>query len=389
MNLSDIAGQEEACRLLKREYLRGRTSQAHLFLGPNQVGKTTAATVFARLLNCENVDENQVEPCGQCGTCQRIEGNRHPDFQVIRPRMYAERKSAGTSEDGRQLRELPPLAPEYMDDAIISIDVVRDFLEIASFKPVAGRRRVYIFCEAEKMNIQAQNCILKTLEEPIANVSIILITQHAGELLPTIVSRCQSVRFGLVAEEAIRLLLKERTDLDEESINSLASLSTGKPGWALRMAEHPEVLELRYQTLEIIERLAAGTSAEALGLAEKTIEFAEKLWRAENADPSGVALNDSGAQTRILRSSQATFLEILAGWFRDMLVAKYPQCQPAIIHLREMEWLQEAASGYSAEELLRSIEQIHQARRFILANANGHLVLEVLFLNLITRRKFR
>jgi DNA polymerase-3 subunit delta' len=277
-----------------------------------------------------------------------------------------------------------------MDDSIISIDVVRDFLEAASHKPLGGRQRVYIFCEAEKMNVQAQNCILKTLEEPIPHVTILLIAQHSGELLPTIVSRCQSVRFGLVAEERIRALLRAKTPLSEDDAAFLASMSGGRPGWALHTAGRPQLLDLRYRTREMVERLLSCAGAEALGLAEAVIEFAESLWRAENteAEDGKSALSDAGAQSRIARSSQTAFLDLLAEWFRDMLLVQFPECEPAVTNLQALDWLKNVARTYSPRELLRLIEQIHGARHFILANANGHLVLEVLFLNLVrtTRR---
>jgi len=391
MRFELISGQEQPHALLKREFARGRVSHAYLFLGPNQVGKTATAVALAQLLNCEKIEADSVEPCDTCDACIRIRENRHLDVQFVRPRMYAERKSGGSTERGWGGADLPPLAPEYIDDSIISIETVRHFLSMASHKPVAGRHRVYVFCEAEKMNIQAQNCLLKTLEEPIPNSSIILIAQHAGELLPTIVSRCQSVRFGLVAEEVIRDLLLQRTPLDGERAALIASMSGGRPGWAFRAAENTEIVALREGVFDFVVAVYNGNHAEALGLAERACEFAETLWRAEKirSEREEEDLNDASSRSRIQRSSQAAFLEILAEWYRDILLGRDGSSEVAVTNVQALEWIQEAAGKYSPSELIHYIEQIHRARHYILSNANGHLVFEALFLNLTRKSKTR
>jgi len=333
-----------------------------------------------------------VEPCDACDACKRIRESRHIDVQIIRPRMYAERRSGVTSEEGRPAGELPPLAPEYIDDSIISIEAVRHFLATSSHKPIAGKHRVCIFCEAEKMNVQAQNCLLKTLEEPIPNFTIILVAQHAGELLPTIVSRCQSVRFGLVAEELVRDLLLRSTSVDEREATLIASLAGGRPGWALRAAANPRIIELREKVFDFVEVVYNGKRAEALGLAEQAIEFAERLWKEEKirTEEEAENLRDASAKSRIQRSSQAAFLEILAEWYRDILLVSLGDFdEKAISNWQALEWIKEAGGRYSPHELMRSIEQIHRARHYILANANGHLVFEVLFMNLMRPRTAR
>lgn len=355
------------------------------------MGKTAAAIAFAQLLDCMDPDLDSREPCCKCEACVRIEENRHLEVQMIRPRIYADRRGGEGANDVTRKRDLPPLAPEYMDDSIIAIEIVRDFLEIASLKPVAGRRRVFIFCEAEKMNVQAQNCLLKTLEEPIPNLTIVLITQHAGELLPTIVSRCQAVRFGLVPESEIRSLLKQRTDLSVKEIEFLASVSGGRPGWALRSAQNKAFLTLRQQVFDFIGTVHCGENVDAVGLAERAMEFAEALWREEKqgGEDTEEALSDASAQSRILRSSQAQFLELLAGWFRDLLLVQHEGCSQAVTNVQALDWLAQAAQNYFRRDLIWCIEQIHQTRALILANANGQLALEVLFLNLIHRRRHR
>ncbi|PJB73621.1 MAG: hypothetical protein CO095_05675 [Armatimonadetes bacterium CG_4_9_14_3_um_filter_58_7] len=229
------------------------------------------------------------------------------------------------------------------------------------------------------------------MEEPIPNSSIILIAQHAGELLPTIVSRCQSVRFGLVAEEVIRDLLLQRTPLDGERAALIASMSGGRPGWAFRAAENTEIVALREGVFDFVVAVYNGNHAEALGLAERACEFAETLWRAEKirSEREEEDLNDASSRSRIQRSSQAAFLEILAEWYRDILLGRDGSSEVAVTNVQALEWIQEAAGKYSPSELIHYIEQIHRARHYILSNANGHLVFEALFLNLTRKSKTR
>ncbi len=223
----DTAGHDRAVRFLERSISAGRLAHAYLIAGRPSVGRMTLALDLARLVNCVG----DRPPCSECGQCDRIRRSLHADVQVI------------------GLKEGPEGGRSRVN---IGIDQVRDCQRDISLKPFEGKCRIVIFDAAETMSAEASNALLKTLEEPPDHVMIILVSRENAPILPTIVSRCQTLELRPAHPDAIASLLKERHGVDAERARELAAMSGGRPGWAVRALAEPSLLDERGSLLQEI-----------------------------------------------------------------------------------------------------------------------------------------
>jgi DNA polymerase-3 subunit delta' len=193
MSLKEVFCQDKAINILQRAFAADRLAHAYIFVGPDGVGKFKTAKEWAKVLLCTERVKQQTpqgtfyDSCGQCRSCDVFAGGAHPDFNHI----YKELVEYTKDGKGKTPLDLP-------------INVIRDFL----IKKVAGRPQmsdatVYVIREAERLNQNSQNALLKILEEPPKHCFIILICSRLEKMLPTTQSRCQIIRFGSVDEEQI------------------------------------------------------------------------------------------------------------------------------------------------------------------------------------------
>ncbi len=222
MSWLPLVGHEAVLERLRQALIRGRLGHALLFVGPEGVGKLRTARHLAQGLLCETRPAEKLEPCGRCSACQQVQSLFHPDyFEVHKP---------------EEKNELPILA-------------IRELCEKISYKPARGRYRVVVINDAERLNEESSNCFLKTLEEPPPHSLLILVAANAGSLLPTITSRCQTVRFAeLSADEVAGLLLKLGVTVDREAALRAARWSGGSVGAACDLVD-PEWSVLRQELL--------------------------------------------------------------------------------------------------------------------------------------------
>lgn len=215
IGFSAILGQDSAISWLKSAYVADRLPHGLIFAGPSGVGKGTTARALAALFLCEHPRET--EPCGTCESCRVLEAGNHPDYHVIIKELIRYHDKTGKSKG--------------ID---LSIHVIRpELIEPAGRKAVMGRGKVFVIEQAELMNPQAQNALLKTLEEPAGRTLIVLLTDQPGCLLQTIRSRCQIVRFSVLDEEFVREGLRKR-GIEAALADTAAELSRGSLGVALK-----------------------------------------------------------------------------------------------------------------------------------------------------------
>jgi DNA polymerase-3 subunit delta' len=209
--LSSVVGHRRQTRLLSQAIARGTLPPALLFVGPDGVGKFTIARAVAATLNClaprKNEDGLAIDACGTCRSCDRIERGVHVDIFVLEPD----------------------------DKASIKIDVVRDVLSRTGFKPFEGQRRVVVIREADALEPQAQNALLKSLEEPPSGTIFILTTNVASALLPTVLSRCMRLRFGRLTARDIEIILTRDDEMSAAEAREAAALANGSIGQALAL----------------------------------------------------------------------------------------------------------------------------------------------------------
>lgn len=216
--LSDIFDQDAAIASIRRAYVADRLPHGLIFAGPVGVGKATTARALAALFLCERPEG--ITPCGACDSCRALQANSHPDYHLITKELIRFHDKTGKSKG--------------ID---LSIHVLRpELIEPAGRKAVMGRGKVFVVEQAELMNPQAQNALLKTLEEPAGRTIIILLTDQPGALLPTIRSRTQTVRFSALPQGTVLRELGKR-GIEPTAASVAGQFARGSLGIALKWIE--------------------------------------------------------------------------------------------------------------------------------------------------------
>lgn len=240
--LRDIFGQDDAVRQLRSAWQSDRLPHGLIFAGPPGVGKGTAAGAVAAWFLCEQPGSD--DACGKCASCHLVSAGTHPDYHVI----Y------------RQLIRLDPRKKDHKA-SVLSIDLIENYLmDPAARKAMQGRGKVFIIEEAELLSRDAGNSMLKTLEEPQGRTLIILLTDQLHSLLPTIRSRCQSVRFGSLPDALVIEKLTQRgANADDAEMATV--VASGSLGLASRWIEDG-IIERARQLHDLLNAILGGKGAE-------------------------------------------------------------------------------------------------------------------------------
>ena len=257
MTWQRIRGHDDVRRQLDAANARGRLGHAFLLAGPPGVGKRLFATEFAKALLCENPPAS-LTACGDCPACQQVAANSHPDFTVAR-----------TPEDKH---ELP-------------VEVVRQFCRKLGLKPSRGRRSVGVVEDADDFNEESANCFLKTLEEPAAGSVLLLLTTGTERQLPTVLSRCQVLRFHPLPPEEVRAVLTGQGVTDAATLDRLVRLGNGCPGQALALND-----DGLWQFREVAVRLLASPKPDPVGFAAQWMEFIDAAGKESAAQRARASL---------------------------------------------------------------------------------------------------
>ncbi len=252
IEFSHVIGQEKAKALLSAALRRRRVHKAYLFYGPEGTGKDALAIEFAKALNCSSPVKR---PCQTCPSCRQIGSLLHPDFRFV----FAAPKSIKEEEVIKHIQkkaENPYLSSTYSGTATISIERIRELKKDASLKRHHGRYQVFVISEAERMSTEAANSLLKLLEEPPEKMVIILTTARFDRLLPTIISRCQMIKFAPLHRNEIKERLMA-AGMDAGEADVIARLSMGNYRKALEI-KGEELHELREEALQLLKIARSG-----------------------------------------------------------------------------------------------------------------------------------
>jgi len=333
-----VIGQARAVSLLQRSLEKGVVAHAYLFVGPPHVGKMTLAINLAQALNCES----DKPPCGECASCLKIASNKHADVQII---------SLTQNKD----------SAETKPRVEISIDQIRQMQHAANLPPFEGRYKVFIIDQAERLSNEAANCLLKTLEEPVAKVIFILLTTNDSLLPATVVSRCQRLELPPVAATEVEAALNSGWGIEPQKAKLLARLCHGCLGWAVSAALDDDLLKLRDQR---IDRLLDIVDADC----EERFAYATQL------------ATQFGQNRGVVQEE----LDLWLDWWRDLLLVK-AGCRDIITNVDLKARLIEMAMSYSLAQIRSIISSIQAAIKQLGQNANPRLVLEVLMIDIPRR----
>lgn len=309
---------------------------AYLFTGPQGTGKLTAALAFAASLNCEDRQPNG-DSCGGCLQCRMMSGDGHPDVEII-----------------------------YPDGAETKIRQMREMRRAAQYAPIRGKWKAVIVEQADTMNEESSNCILKTLEEPPYYLTIILLSRSPVFLLPTIRSRCMQVRFSSVPAEELAGALVERFDADLERARFLAAYSEGRPGLAISILKNENFDSRREKIIEFASEVASSDQRHALRLSEELQAIA------------GDGKNEGKTQRAVMR----TVLDALVLWYRDLLSLSVQGASAQLVNTDMKHRL--ALVSMPPDRASSAIETLLWARRSIEGNANVQLISDVMMMRLLS-----
>lgn len=324
-DLKDILGNE----ILKEHFVAAvrhqKVSHAYIIEGEKGSGKKMLAEAFAKILQCEQGEE---EACGQCTSCIQMEHRDHPD--VI-----------------RVVHEKPNVISvhEMREQVVNTIDI----------KPYKGPYKIYIIDEAEKMNNAAQNAILKTIEEPPSYAILLLLTTNRGAFLPTILSRCILLNVKPVPEIAIKKYLMEQFHIPKETAEFCAGYSMGNIGKAKDAALSEEFLEIRNFNISVLQYIH---ETEDFEIVEKVKTL--KKWKD--------SINDC--------------LDIMLMWFRDILLLKVAGQDKNLIFKENYSVIKRQSELLPLEGIEDILRKIDQTRMRIKANVNFDTSLELLLMEI-------
>ncbi len=318
----DIVGHEQIIRQLQNGIRQKKVSHAYLFCGETGSGKRLMADAFAKTLLCE---AGGIEACGTCKSCKQAESGNQPDLRAV----VREKASLGVSE----IRE----------------QVTSD----AQIKPYSSAYKVYIIDEADKLTEEAQNALLKTIEEPPEYAVFLLLATKREALLPTVLSRCVTISFYPVETGKIRKFLMEKRKLPDYVAQNAAAFSGGLIGRAILFAESEDFFNLRQDVLTLVKNIDAFSMAE---ITEQVKKFA--------------------AQKEILSDA----LNMMALWYRDVLLYKATRNVNFLLYSDESEAIMARAEKQSYEKLQGVVDRMEQLKQRLKANVNTEMALELLFL---------
>ena len=351
----NLIGHQSRFAALARAAMGGRIPQTLLISGEPHLGKSTFARYFAQLLLCENplqTDDETSLPCGICHSCHQVEIGAHPDYSVFRPQV-----SSATNASGA--------APSDLVSSIIGVGQAREFSTKAQTRPINGARKVMVMEQADRMNMEAQNALLKTFEEPARGLTIILLCDNSNILLPTVRSRCWEIRLGLVDDAQIANWLKILdSNADDDAIDLALSAARGRPGIAWREWQRSQNGEKHVPRLAQIEQwvnqFAQSMPVASLKFSAEAQKLAMQWWEEDIALENNDDFNLKGADSKVARSAVAHFLDLLMAVYR-------------------VRWRQSAAANWAS-----GLDAIRETRHYILRNANTSLALDVLFSRLLS-----
>lgn len=319
-----IIGQEQIKDHLTHAIEQGKISHAYVINGERFSGKEFIANVFAMALQCEHPDG--VEPCQQCHSCKQALSGNQPD--II-----------------RVTHEKPNT---------IGVDDIRTQLNTdIAIKPYSSPRKIYIIQEGEKMTAQAQNALLKTLEEPPAYAVILILTTNVDALLPTILSRCVVLNMKPVRDDLVKKYLMEELQIPDYKANVCVAFARGNLGKARQLASSEEFDHIKEEAVSMLKYVQDMEINEMLAAVKKIQEY---------------------------KFDVEDYLDILAIWYRDVLLFKATNDANHLIFKEEIQYIKKCADRCAYEGIEDILKALDKAKSRLKANVNFELTMELLLM---------
>lgn len=362
---SDIINQRRVIDALQREITQHRVAHAYLFHGPDGVGKRAVALALAQALQCKVVQEGADTACGACGPCMKASRMMHPDIHVLFP-YPTDARPEDIAERLRFFGENPYAPFDYVrrpslsdpnkvsnKQAIYTVARVNEELRRSmSFRPVEGQYKVVILTDVEAMRLEASNAFLKLLEEPTPSTVFILVTTRPDRLLPTIISRCQRLRFDTLHADDIKQVLSEKLGFGMDKAQMLARMANGSYSRALELAGNEELLSNRQLVLDFF-----------------------RLAYTQNTDKISDIIQQMNA---LGRERLKGLLALMLSWVRDLLLYRVTRNDELLVNIDQLNTIKLFCEKVPNAQIEAMAGLVEEAIELVGRNVQNNLVLTVL-----------
>lgn len=323
---TDIVGQEQLKEHLENAIKTNKVSHAYIINGERSSGKEFIAKTFAMALQCEN--RQGIEPCQECHSCKQALSGNQPDI------IFVTHEKPGT----------------------IGVDDIRSQINgDVAIKPYSSPRKIYIMNEGEKMTVQAQNALLKTLEEPPEYAVILILTTNVDSLLPTILSRCVVLNMKPVKDAQIKKFLMENMEIPDYKADVCVAFARGNVGKARLLAKSEEFDKVKEEAITLLKYIGEMELNEVVAAIKKINEYKFDV-------------ND--------------YLDILSIWYRDVLLFKATHDVNNLIFREEIQYIRKVADKSTYEGIEKIIDALEKSKQRLNANVNFDLTMELLLLTI-------
>ncbi len=333
--MGEIAiGQNHIYNHFKNAISAGKISHAYIINGEKGSGKMDMAKLAAKAMQCQNNNPSNAEktgkPCGNCQSCKQTDSGNQPDIKYIQ-----------TTKNS------------------LGVDDIRVYInDDVDIKPYGSPYKIYIVSGCEKMTVQAQNALLKTIEEPPKYAVFILLTTNADLFLPTILSRCVLLNTKTVKEAELIKTLQDKYDVSEYDAKVATVFAGGNAGKAAELIESEEFKEIRKSIADTVREVATGGMDVISGEIKKLSNFKN---------------NKSGLEE---------YLDMFIAWFKDVLKYKATNNTNDIVFQDSMPMIKQLAEQNSFEDINEIITEIMNAKSRIKSNVGFESNLEVMLLGI-------
>lgn len=324
-SFKNVVGHKDIIRYIQNAVKEKQVNHAYILNGERGSGKKMLASLFAMTLLCE---KGGADPCNTCHSCKQAESGNHPD--II-----------------RVVHEKPNT---------ISVDDIRTQVnDTVMIKPYQGPYKVYIIDHAELMTVQAQNALLKTIEEPPEYAVFLLLTENAEMLLPTINSRCVMLKLRNIRDTLIRKYLMEVMQMPDYKADMCTAFAQGNMGRAIMLANSDHFNEIREEAVQLLKYI-------------HEMELSEIVKAVNRITAYKLEITD--------------YLDIIMIWYRDVLLYKATKDMDKVIFKEQIASIKEQAKKSSYEGIETILDGLEKAKARLKANVNFDLVMELLFLTI-------
>ena len=324
-SFKDVVGHKDVIRYIRNAVTENKVSHAYIINGERGSGKKMLASLYATTLLCE---KGGSDPCNICHSCIQAESGNHPDIIWV-----------GHEKPGS-----------------IGVEDIRNQVNnTVAIKPYQGPYKVYIIPQADIMTVQAQNALLKTIEEPPEYVVIMLLTENAEVLLPTINSRCVMLKLRNIKDALIKRYLMEKLEVPDYKADVCTAFAQGNMGKAIMLANSEHFNEIREEVLQLMRYI-------------HDMEISEIV--------------DAVNRCAVYKLEISDYLDIIMIWYRDVLLYKATKDIDKVVFKDQVEYMKEQARKSSYEGIELILESLDKAKARLKANVNFDLVMELLFLTI-------